>query len=49
MPDVELSIRGGYLPRWRATQFPELSQPLPRQAFPNALSIARTLELRVVQ
>ena len=49
MPDVELSIRGGYLPRCARLQFSGTLPTPSRQAFPNAISIARTLELRVVQ
>ncbi len=28
LPDVEVSIRGGFMPRWRSTHFAELGRPL---------------------
>jgi putative pyruvate formate lyase activating enzyme len=49
MPDVEVSLRGGYMPRWRASHFPELAAPLGRGSLPEALATARTMELRVIQ
>lgn len=48
LPEVEVSIRGGYLPRWRASAFPELAAPLDRQAFPDAHATARRYALRVI-
>jgi putative pyruvate formate lyase activating enzyme len=49
MPDVEVSIRGGFMPRWRSRHFEDLAHPLEKTAFPHAQNLARTLELRVIQ
>jgi putative pyruvate formate lyase activating enzyme len=49
LPEVEVSIRGGYLPRWRARSHTELAMPLDRMTLPRAQGEARRLELRVVQ
>jgi putative pyruvate formate lyase activating enzyme len=49
LPEVEVSVRGGYLPRWRSAHFSELATPLSREALPGALAVARSLELRVIQ
>jgi len=49
LPDVEVSIRGGFMPRWRSTHFAELGRPLDTGALPHAEHIARRMELRVIQ
>jgi putative pyruvate formate lyase activating enzyme len=48
LPEVEVSIRGGYLPHWRAAHFPELATPLLREAYPAAVATARHFALRVI-
>jgi len=48
LPEVEVSIRGGFMPRWRARHFAELSRPLDRKTLESALVTARRLELKVV-
>jgi putative pyruvate formate lyase activating enzyme len=49
LPEIEVSIRGCFLPRYRASHFVELSAPLDREAHPRALAFARSLQLRVIQ
>jgi putative pyruvate formate lyase activating enzyme len=48
LPQVDVSIRGGYLPRWRAAHFPELAHPLDHSTHARALQTARQLHLKVV-
>jgi len=49
LPEVEVSIRGGFMPRWRSKHFAELAQPLDRTTLRCAHEAARRLELQVVQ
>jgi putative pyruvate formate lyase activating enzyme len=49
LPHVEVSIRGGFLPRWRAKRFSELAHPLERHALARAGDLAHTFALRVIQ
>jgi putative pyruvate formate lyase activating enzyme len=48
LPEAEVSLRGGYLPRWRAGHFAELKAPLDRDALPAAQETARHFALRVI-
>lgn len=48
LPEAKLSIRDGYLPRWRARHFPELAGRLPRDVGPRAAELARGLGLNVI-
>lgn len=49
LPTVKFSIRGGYLPRWRAGHFRELSARLAPNSLARAESLARDLELNVIE
>lgn len=48
LPHVKFSIRDGYLPRWRAGQFPELAERLERGAGRRAEDLADRLGLNIV-
>jgi len=48
LPRVPLSIRTGYLPRWRADRHPELTRPLAPDEGPQALQLAADYGLNVV-
>ncbi len=48
MPHVPLSIRAGYLPRWRAARHPELARPLTRGDGQRALQLAADHGLTVI-
>jgi putative pyruvate formate lyase activating enzyme len=49
MPDVKFSIRDGYLPRWRAGRYPELSGTLPPGEGDRARDLAMGAGLRVIE
>ena len=49
MPDVEFSLREGYLPSWRAEGFVELKHPLTRREIAAAQSAASAAQLQVIQ
>jgi len=48
LPRVPLSIRTGYLPRWRASRHPELTRPLTPDEGTQALQLAADYGLNVV-
>ena len=48
LPRVKFSIRDGYLPRWRASHFPELTERLERGAGALAEDLADQLGLNIV-
>lgn len=48
LPHVPLSLRDGYLPRWRAGRHAELSRPLTPDEGPRALALAADFGLNVV-
>jgi putative pyruvate formate lyase activating enzyme len=48
LPHVPVSIRGGYLPRWRAARHPELARPLARGDGQRALELAADYGLTVI-
>lgn len=48
MPHVPLSIRAGYLPRWRAARHPELARPLGRGDGQRAVELAADYGLTVI-
>jgi len=48
LPDVPLSIRNGYLPRWRAARHAELDRPLQRDAGERAIRLAASYGLQVL-
>ncbi len=48
LPSAKFSIRDGYLPRWRARHFSDLSSPLPVNAGLRARELALSHGLRVV-
>lgn len=49
LPETKLSIRGGYLPKWRAKHFEELAQRLPSDSLRQAEQLARELNLNVIE
>lgn len=49
LPDVEFSLRDGYLPAWRAGQFIELGRPVNRREVAAAQRMADEAGLRVIQ
>lgn len=49
LPQVELSVREGYLPAWRAGQFIELARLLGHQEWKQAVDEAERLGLRVIE
>jgi putative pyruvate formate lyase activating enzyme len=48
MPDVKFSLRDGYLPKWRAGSFPDLSKCLDRGDAARALALAEEYGLNVI-
>jgi putative pyruvate formate lyase activating enzyme len=48
LPTVKFSIRDGYLPCWKAQQYPDLAQPLARGVAQRAVELAVTGGLNVV-
>lgn len=48
LPGVPLSLRDGYLPRWRAARHAELSRPLASDQGPRALALAADFGLNLV-
>ena len=48
IPHVPLSIRAGYLPRWKAMRHPELARPLDREDGRRALELAAAHGLTVL-
>jgi putative pyruvate formate lyase activating enzyme len=48
LPEAEVSIRGGFLPRWRAGHFPELAHVVDQRTFAQAQETARQWQLKVV-
>lgn len=48
LPEVKFSLRDGYLPRWQARRYEELSRTLNRQEIGQARGMARQLRLRLV-
>lgn len=48
LPSAALSLRGGYLPRWRSSSIPELSQRLPRGEYERARTLALSTGLEVI-
>jgi putative pyruvate formate lyase activating enzyme len=49
LPDVEFSLRDGYLPSWRAERFVELQSPLRRGEGRVARELAEEFGLKVIQ
>jgi putative pyruvate formate lyase activating enzyme len=49
LPAAKFSIRDGFLPRWRAKHFPELSRRLPPAAATRAMDFADKLGLHLTQ
>jgi putative pyruvate formate lyase activating enzyme len=48
LPRAEISIRDGFLPRWRSGRFPELACPLDRTTLARAHETSRRLGLKVI-
>ena len=49
LPDVDFSLREGYLPSWRSGQFVELGRPLGRVDVAAAHDFLRDSPLKVIQ
>src|SRR5205823_9338503 len=49
LPDVEFSLRDGYLPAWRAHRFEELARTVRRDEAHDALELASAARLKVIQ
>ena len=49
LPDVEFSLRDGFLPSWRANRFAELGRTMRRHECDEARKIALSAGLRVIQ
>ena len=49
LPEVEFSLRDGYLPSWRSDRFEELSGPLDPRAGEAAYDFAERIGLKVIQ
>lgn len=49
LPRTKLSIRGGYLPKWRAKQFYELARRLDPNSLQSAEQLANELQLNVIE
>ena len=49
LPDTKFSIRGGYLPKWRAAHFGDLGKRLPSQTLCQAEELALEFSLNVIE
>jgi putative pyruvate formate lyase activating enzyme len=49
LPDVEFSLRDGYLPAWRAAGFPGLDKPNSSEQIGAADKLVHRMGLRVIQ
>lgn len=48
LPDVKFSLRNGYLPRWQARHYAELSKPLEMSAADSAIAYAESRGLNLI-